>query len=190
MARWRARSRLVRRMRIVLPGAMAAILTLLTAWVAVGALLSRIGEAHGAALIHMTNARFYGRDNAGRAYVLAAAEASRDDRDVRRIELDRPSLTLDTGAQGPSRVSADRGVFREDDRRLALEGDVTLQLASGGVFRTDRAIADTLKGTVAGPSPVSGSGPQGAISADAFDVYDRGARVVFRGDVHSRFKRD
>lgn len=192
MARWRARSALIRRLRMVLPAAMVAILLALAGWVVVGAILSRLSETHrtGQALIHMTNAHFYGRDSGGRPYVLAAVEASRNDNDLKQVTLKLPTLTLDEGGERPTRVSADGGVYREDDRILRLAGHVTLLDADGSVFKTERAVVDTVQGTVAGPAPVAGSGPQGDITANAFDVYDRGARVVFRGEVHSRMKRD
>ncbi len=192
LARWRARSRLIRRLRLALPAAIAAVLLLLTGWVVVGTILARMGEARpaGQALIHMTNAHFFGRDSGGRPYVLGAAEASRDDKDLKLITLKLPTLTLDAGGERPSHISADDGFYREDDRLLRLRGHVALQTADGDIFRTDQAIADTVHGSVEGPSPVFGVGPTGEISAENFSVYDRGARVVFRGEVHSRMKRD
>lgn len=192
MARWRARSALIRRLRVVLPAAAGAILLLLAGWVVVGSILANLGEARrpGQALIHMTNAHFYGRDSGGRPYVLAAVEASRNDNDLKQVALTRPTLTLDDGGPSPSRVTADTGVYREDDRILRLAGHVVLTTGGGDVFHTGRAVVDTMQGTVAGPTPVIGTGPQGSIDANAFDVYDRGARVVFRGEVHSVMKRD
>jgi lipopolysaccharide export system protein LptC len=191
MARWRARSRLIHRLRVILPSVMAAILALLTGWVVLGGLIERLGEGRGGghALIHMTNARFFGRDSAGRPYVLGAAEASRDDKDLNRIALIKPSLVLDPGGERSARVTADRGVYREDDRIVRLEGNVTLRTADG-VFTTARAVVDTIQGVVTGPDPVAGQGPMGSIRAQSFGVYDRGARVVFRGEVHSVMKRD
>jgi lipopolysaccharide export system protein LptC len=192
MARWRARSLLIHRLRIVLPAAMALILGVLAGWVLLGGLVERLGEARltGHALIHMSNARFFGRDSAGKPYVLGAAEASRDDKDLKRVELTKPSLTLDVGAERPSRFSADAGVYREDDRVVRLAGHVALETGDGAVFHTDRAVVDTVKGLVTGPSPVTGHAPVGTMSAQSFTVYGRGARVVFRGEVHSVMKRD
>ena len=61
---------------------------------------------------------------------------------------------------------------------MSLQGDVVVQTAQGDVFRTDKAVIDTVQGSVAGPSPVTGSGPTGEISARTFGVYDRGARFA------------
>jgi lipopolysaccharide export system protein LptC len=192
MARWRARSQLIRRLRVILPAAMATIIALMVGWMVFGAALARLGDAHlgGQALIHMTNAQFFGRDSSGRPYVLGAAEASRNDRDLKLVTLRGPSLTLDSGGEQTNRMTADRGLYREDSRIVSLNGHVVVQTAQGDVFRTDKAVIDTVQGSVAGPSPVAGSGPTGEISAQSFGVYDRGARVVFRGEVHSRLKAD
>lgn len=192
MTRWRARSALIKRLRLALPAAAGAILVLLFGWVAVGAILANLGEARrpGQALIHMTNARFYGRDSDGKPYVLGSVEASRNDNDLKQVALSQPTLTLDDGGPNPTRVSADSGDYREDTRILRLAGHVVMITSTGDVFHTGRAVVDTVQGTVDGPTPVTGSGPQGAIQANAFDVYDRGARVVFRGEVHSVMKRD
>jgi lipopolysaccharide export system protein LptC len=192
MARWRARSQLIRRLRIILPAAMVLIIVLMVGWMAFGAALARLGDSHlgGQALIHMTNAQFFGRDSNGRPYVLGAAEAFRDDRDLKLVTLRGPDLTLDGGGDQANRMTADGGLYREDSRIVSLHGHVVVRTAQGDVFRTDKAVIDTVQGSVAGPSPVTGSGPTGEISAQTFGVYDRGARVVFRGEVHSRLKAD
>ena len=191
MAQWRRRSALILSLRKVLPAVMAAIVVLLTGWVIVKGLLSHIVDVNGAAAsIHMTNARFFGRDGAGRAYVLGANEASRVNGDILKIDLKGPILTFGAGGPSETHISANQGVYREDDHILRLSGHVVLRDPSGNVFNTDQAVIDTVHGTVVGKQNVSGVGPTGAITADTFAVYDQGKRVVFTGDVHSRFKQD
>jgi len=51
-------------------------------------------------------------------------------------------------------------------------------------------VIDTQTGVVEGDQKVEGSGPMGDIQADNYGIYDRGARIIFRGDVHGRIKRD
>jgi lipopolysaccharide export system protein LptC len=188
LRRWRRRSALIGVLRVALPAAMVAIILLLAAWVAFGGMIASLGGQRGAGpgSIHMTNARFLGRDADGRPYVLTALEAARDNLDFQRITLQSPTLTL--GADGPKAVhlTADRGVYREDNRILLLNGHVSLRDSQGDAFLTDQAIVDTLKGAVAGKSPIAGHGPAGAIRADSYAVYDRGQRLVFQGRVHSR----
>ncbi len=191
MDQWRRRSRLILRFRKILPATIAAIVILLTGWVVVKGVLTRIGDVNGGGgAIHMTNARFYGRDGSGRPYVLGANEASRVNGDIQKIDLVGPLLTFGAGGDSESHISANQGVYREDDRILRLSGHVVLRDPSNNVFTTDQAIVDTVHGTVVGKSNVRGMGPTGMITADTFAVYDQGKRVVFTGDVHSRFKQD
>ncbi len=190
MAKWRRRSQLIHRMRIALPVAMGLIVAALAGWVVVNAVLGAVDEVRQAgASIHMTNPRFLGRDEQGRSYVLSAQQATRDDRDLKRIVLDHPLLTFDLDSPKPTRMSALSGVYREDTKILRLAGDVVMQ-TSGEVFKTQQSIIDTKAGSISGTRGVEGSGATGSISAKSYEVLDKGQRVFFRGDVHSRLKRD
>jgi lipopolysaccharide export system protein LptC len=190
MERWRRRSRLIHRFRKILPASIAAILVLLGGWVAIRGLLIQLSDARDAAAsIHMTNAHFFGRDGDGRAYVLSAREAARDDADYQRIRLRDALLALNFDSPAQTLVSADRGIYREDNRLLALSGHIHFRDPSGDDFLTQQAVVDTVNGALVGPGPVKGFGPTGTIQANSFEIFDRGQRVVFRGDVHSRLKR-
>jgi lipopolysaccharide export system protein LptC len=187
MRRWRRRSLIVAAFRSLLPLAILGIAVLFGGWVLFGGLFTN-GGSHGPgpSSIHMTNARFLGRDAQGHAYVLTAIEAARDNVDFNKITLSQPTLAMDSDGQKPTRLSADRGVYREDNRILLLNGHVSVRDSQGDSFVTDQAIVDTVNGAVAGKSPVVGQGPTGSIRADSYAIYDRGRRLVFQGKVHSR----
>jgi lipopolysaccharide export system protein LptC len=187
MRRWRRRSLIVAVFRSLLPVAIVGIALLFGGWVLFGGLFTN-GGARGPApsSIHMTNARFLGRDAQGHAYVLTAIEAARDNVDFNKITLTQPTLAMDSDGQKPTQLSADRGVYREDNRILLLNGHVSVRDSQGDSFVTDQAIVDTVNGAVAGKSPVVGQGPTGSIRADSYAIYDRGRRLVFQGKVHSR----
>ena len=191
MRAWRARSRLIHFLRRALPAAIVAILVLMVGWIVVRGVLIRISDLRSAAsgLIHMSNAHFYGRDGQGRAYVLGANEASRDDFDPQRIWLDAPLLALDAGDPQERHISADHGVYRSDTHILNLTGRVSLRDPAGDNLTTDSAIVDTAHGSIFGQGRVTGYGPMGTITAEGFSVFDQGQRVVFRGEVHSVVKR-
>lgn len=189
MQRWRRRARMIHLFRRALPATIAAILMLLTGWVVIRGVLTRLTDARdGAASIHMTNARFFGRDGDGHPYVLAAGGAARDDADFQRIQLRDAMLSLNADMPVHTQISATRGVYRENDRILRLSGQVTFRDGAGDLFITEQAIVDTINGVITGPSKIRGSGPTGVIAADAFEIFDRGQRMVFRGNVHSRLK--
>lgn len=189
LERWRRRSRLIHFYRRALPATMAAILICLAGWVLARGLLTRLGDVRNAiGTIHMSNARFFGRDQDGRPYVMAAAEAIRYDNDLQRIILRKPAFSFDSGGKSASQVNADWGVYRDDNKLLHIWTHVVMVDSSGDVFHTDQAVVDTVNDTVNGPAHVDGEGPTGSVSADSFAVYDKGGLVVFRGHVHSERK--
>jgi lipopolysaccharide export system protein LptC len=187
MRRWRRRSLIIAAFRRLLPLVILGIALAFGGWVLFGGLFSGgAGRSAAPSSIHMTNARFLGRDAQGHAYVLTAIEAARDNTDFQKITLTRPALSMDSDGQKPTQLSADHGVYREDNRILLLDGHVSVRDSQGDSFVTDQAIVDTVNGAVAGKSPIVGQGPMGSIRADSYAVYDRGRRLVFQGKVHSR----
>jgi lipopolysaccharide export system protein LptC len=188
--RWRRRSRMIHFYRRALPAAIAVILVGLMGWVMLRGFLTRLGDLDAVtSTIHMTNARFYGRDENGRPYVLGANEATRSDKDLQRIALSRLHLLFDSGGENQSsHISADHGVYREDDRILRLRDHVVMRDQTGNTFITDQAVVNTVNNSVVGRDNVKGWGPMGSVEADSYAVYDKGATVVFTGHVHSVIK--
>lgn len=165
----------------------AAIAGLLVLWIGGRSLIVKLTSASGPRNtgVRMVNPRFYGRDASNRAYVLGAAEASRDLSSGKVVTLSSPSVTLDADGTSPTRVQASRGVYHEDLRRLSLEGKVEVNQSGGFRFSTPRAVVDTTNGHVEGDSGVQGDGPLGRIVASSYGVYDRGRRIVMKGDVRA-----
>jgi lipopolysaccharide export system protein LptC len=187
MERFRRRSQAIRFWRRALPVVIILIAAVLVAWIAGRSLFIKATQPKPpqAAGLRMLNPRFYGRDNGNHAFVLGAAEAARDAKTGRAVTLSAPNLTLDSGGTQPTKVQAEQGVYHEDQRQLALSGKVQVQ-SGGYTFKTPNATVDTAKGAVYGASGVQGSGPLGQVTAKSYGVYDRGKRVIMKGDVHAR----
>ena len=187
MERWRRRSQTIRFWRRTLPILIVAIGAVLFAWIAgrslfIKATTPKPPQASG---LRMLNPRFYGRDSGNHAFVLSANEAARDSRTGKSVTLAAPNVTLDSGGSAPTKVQADQGVYKEDQRQLTLSGKVQVQ-SGGYTFSTPNAVVDTSKGAVFGNSGVKGQGPLGRVTASSYGVYDHGRRVIMRGDVHAR----
>ena len=187
MERWRRRSQAIRFWRRALPLVIVLIGGLLVAWIAGRSLFIKATQPKPpqSTGLRMLNPRFYGRDSGNHAFVLGAAEAARDNHAGRGVTLSAPNLTLDAGGPQPTTVQATQGVYHEDQRQLALSGKVQVQ-SGPYVFRTPDATVDTAKGAVYGASGVEGHGPLGRVTAKSYGVYDRGRRVIMKGDVHAR----
>jgi len=183
--RWRRRSRVIRVLRIVLPALIGLILAALAATVAYNSFTAQ--PSHPASTndpIRLVNPRFVGRDERGRPYVLIAASATRDAQDFQKVYLDKPALVLDDQGPDPLRITAAKGVYHEDTRKLEVSGGVRLAGATAA-FDTASSLFDTRTGELVGAGPIHGAGPLGEIQAKSYGVYDKGARMVFKGGVHT-----
>lgn len=185
--RWRRRSRLVRRLRIALPALIALIFVAMTATVAWNSFnTGPVPTKDTNQPIRLTNPRFVGRDDKGRAFVLTAISATRDPQEYQRVHLDHPNLVLDEQGPDPLRVTAHAGIYNENDRLLNVSGGVRLS-SSKGAFDTASSLFDTRTGELVGSGPIQGSGAIGEITAQSYGVYGKGERMVFKGGVHTRF---
>jgi lipopolysaccharide export system protein LptC len=183
----RAHSRLVRVLRFLLPMFMVVMVGTLVALVVAHA-VRRQDAAHrdAATPIEMVNPHFFGRDSQGKAYTLGARQAARDEQSFQRVLLSYPWVTMDTEGPHPSTLTADKGVYHEDTRMLYLKGHVRANNARESRFATDEAVVNTRTGVVTSPAALAGQTSVGDVQSHAFDVFDKGGRVVFKGGVHAR----
>ena len=192
LAGWRRQSRRIRFMRKALPATMGLLLLMMAGWVATRAVLSAINAASGAgAAIHMTNARFHGRDGQGKPFVIASTEAVRDGLDVNKITLTAPKFELASEPGfAPRQMRGDHGVYFDDRKLLYMDGHVTFQDGKGARFTSEHATLKLDEGSVTGNSGVSGDSPLGHIDASSYSVDQHGDHVVFVGNVHGHFVTD
>ena len=186
--RWRRRSRLIRTLRIVLPGTIAVIFMGLVGSVAWSTFNAQPKSARGGdEPIRLVKPRFVGRDDKGRAFVLTAESAVRDRLDYQRVLLKTPSLLLDEGGPDELRINGADGVFHEQNGKLELSGGVKLA-DTKNAFSTAASLFDTKTGEVIGSAPIQGAGGLGEINAKSYGVYDKGERMVFKGGVRARIE--
>ena len=184
--RWRRRSKLIRRLRVVLPATIGGIMLSLLGFVVQTTVLGRdAAPAKADAPIELVNPRFLGKDEKGRAFVITASSAERDENDYQRVLLREPALVLDAEGESPSRVTAKTGVYSEDKRVLNLDGGVKMS-GSNADFNTQSSIFNTATGELEGQGQISGVGSLGEITAKSYGVYDKGERLVFKGGVRGR----
>ncbi len=182
--RWRERSRRVRRLRVAVPAAIAAIVVAVVAWIGIGSLLADLRTVKASeGGLHMTNPRFFGRDAGGRAFSLRATEAVRDARNLDRIALTKPDVTLDHGSEAPVTAHSPTGMYTESRRKLLLTGGVELDDGKGTHLVSPSAEVDTSTGDVDGRGDVSGTSPLGHFQASAYLVRQKGDAVTFFGGV-------
>ncbi|MEZ5891832.1 MAG: LPS export ABC transporter periplasmic protein LptC [Parvularculaceae bacterium] len=191
-----ARSRFVRRMRIALP-VLALVL------VAAFMVTSRNSQTDDAFLddfkdfspkaeeLRMASPRFSGIDDNGRPFEIEAeaAKQRQDGQDI--VELERPrAVQGNKGKDETTKVTAAKGVYRQDANILELNDDVTLEHDIGDdayVFHSPAATISLDDEVVTSDSGVGGEGPDGrSITADSMKAYNGEGRVVLEGNVKMR----
>jgi lipopolysaccharide export system protein LptC len=185
LAKWRRRSRQVRFFRKALPAAIGAIILFGVVWVGVRAIVAAL--AHGGSelgSIHLINPTFYGRNEKGELYIMAASEAVRDGDDPDRITLVNPDLKqYPAGAPAPMTTRALHGVYHQQKKLLDLTGHVVATDGRGYTFQSEFAHVDMIHNSAVGNAHVHSFGPSGSITADAYQVYDKGQHAIFTGHV-------
>ena len=187
LSRWRKRSRQVHFFRKALPAGIVAIMLFGISWVGLRAILSAFARSNRElGSIHLINPRFYGRNEKGELYIMAASEAVRDASDPDRITLVNPDLQqYPAGAPAPMTSRALHGVYHEEHKLLDLAGNVVSTDGRGYTFRSQIAHVDMVHSSAVGNAHVFSDGPSGSISADAYKVYDKGQHAIFTGHVHT-----
>ena len=137
--------------------------------------------------VRMVNPQFSGAGRDGSRYLVTAQSGVRDPKDAARIILDKPNVSVSRAGEAGTHTVSQRGVFREDDQSLSLEGDVRVEQAGGFTFVANNAVIDTATGKVVGGG-VKGQGPTGDVQSGSYSVTDKGDRMVFKGGVRTQLK--
>ena len=181
------RRRGVRVLQVALPVLAGAVTLGLAAQATMRALATRPAPPAEAAPLRLDNPRFSGRLPDGRAFLITAVSAVRDQADAGKLILQAPRLIRGAGTPQTSEMSALTGEYRQDDSTLLLNGDV--RIADGGArIASQRALIDTRTGDLLEGGPVEGDRAEGAIRAGGYSVTDKGDRVVFKGGVRARLE--
>ena len=103
-----------------------------------------------------------------------------------------PVSMINAISEAPSDPYAWCGV--DDALKFPLPSDhpivsVRLDDGTGYRFASEESFVDTRTGDVTGETLMNGEGPSGQVQSQAYSVYDKGDRIVFRGGVRARFER-
>ncbi|MEM9705522.1 MAG: LPS export ABC transporter periplasmic protein LptC [Pseudomonadota bacterium] len=185
-----ARSRLVRRLRVALPGlAVVFVLAFLLTTRSNGvddAFLKDFTLDMAPEELEMANPRFAGVDGEGKPFEILAADATRAADQEEVVSLTSPRAVTNSEDETTT-VVARRGVFQSETKVLDLSEDVVLEHAIGVdnyVLRTSAATVLLDEKQVLTDQGVDGEGPGGnTLKADRMRAYQADGRVVFEGNV-------
>jgi len=185
-ARWERRRALIALLRRALPAAMAVIGLVMVGWITVSALRAPSPPKAESPIIRMVGARFQGRIEDGRSFLIGARQAFRDERAPQRVTLIEPILVIGAETAMPRRLMARQGVYDQQTRLLRLTGEVRIDDGLGNRIASADTTIDTRTGTATGESGIEGDASTGQVSAGSYSVSDKGDRVEFKGGVRTR----
>jgi len=178
-------SRRVALMKVTLPAIGIGLLLLVTIWPRVAPLFDRLRFAaidlKEARELRMINPRYAGTDRSGHPFVVTAAVGrqvpARDD----VVSLDGVKADMQSHSGAKITVTADSAVYQTQTQYLDLFGHVTVVHENGTTIVTPSARLDVANNAAEGHDPVEGHGPSGDLSAQGFQIIDKGDIVVFTG---------
>ncbi len=190
MNAWRQRSATIRVLRWLLPALMGVLILALAGFFTLSSIEEgRQRPKETQTEIKLVGARFMGRMEDGRSFLIGAGEAMRSDTVMQEVVLTDPVLTLGGETGAPSRMTAKRGVYDEKTRILRLSGDVRIDDGGGQRVATNDAIVDTRSGKVSGQEGLAGDGPLGQVSAKSYEVDRDSGKVTMKGRVRARIEK-
>jgi lipopolysaccharide export system protein LptC len=130
---------------------------------------------------NLVKPRFTSADQQDRPFAVTAARAVQPENAPDVVELTEPEAEMRLRDEAWLMLIAQRGRYDRAAQTLDLDGGVEVYHEDGHTIRTQHAVVDVARGDAFGDSPVEASGPNGELSASGFQVYDKGARMMFFG---------
>lgn len=129
----------------------------------------------------MLNPRYQGLDIHNRPFTITADKAVQAGANM----VDLYTLNADITLEHESwlALKAATGKLDMQNKQLDLFTDISMYYEGGYEMRTQEAHVDIQRGSAYGNVPVEGQGPLGTLRANAFEVQDRGNRLIFNGAV-------
>jgi lipopolysaccharide export system protein LptC len=176
-----AYSRLVRRLRIVLPLVAVLTVAIVILWPRIRAEFNHPTQtSKEERQAKMVNGRYVGSDSHGRPYTVTY-ESAQQPPGGGPIEMVNPTaeLTLQNGHWVA--IKAAQGRYDQAAGLIDLSGNVELFHDDGYRFTTEKAHVEFNKNLVWGERAITGRGPRGEVVGRGFRVINNGDAIVITG---------
>ncbi len=188
-----ARSRTVRRLRIILPLIALGLVTIFfftSQDVVDDPLLEDLAlENVTAKEASVTRPTFAGLDRDGQPFEVTADSGTQDPDLDNTVRLTEPKAVMRDG-ETVTHATANNGTFQSDQSLLHLKDNVTLEREISGntyILKAPEATVAVDQETVTSQSGVTGVTDKGRLRADTMEVDNNSGVIVFRGRVLMKF---
>lgn len=176
----------VRVLRWALPLTAGVLLIACIVQVAMSTMSAPTPEVEPAQVSKMLKPHFSGTNPDGRTFTITGREGVRDEKQVGRIIIADPVLTLRTADGATKQATAKSGVYDEPAHRLVLTGDVKMDNGGGSRFSAQEAHIDTRTGVVSGQTGLQIDRDNTQVQSGSYTVEDKGDRLILKGGVSGR----
>lgn len=189
--RLRRRRWTVRVLKIFMPAAALALLSVIALWPEIQGAEERARLSFRRIIqvtpdaVRVVSPRYQGLDESGRAFNVTAATAASEDSGQTVVDLVAPRGDMFLGGGSWVLAEGNTGRYDRPADRLDLRGDVKLWHDNGTLVTTEEARVDVKGGNAEGDRPVQAQGSFGTIAGDGFRLRDRGAVIVFTGNARA-----
>ncbi len=186
-------SKLIRRVRLVLPLIALAIVAVLFTWPNFD---SNTIQSEADAPLHdrrigkneLLRPQFETTDKKRQPFSIYADRAIQGESNENLVILENPlaSMTLNSGSE--ITAEANQGAYEQDTQRLLLQGDVSLRHDLGYILRTDQMHIDIDSEDVWSDLDVFVEGPEGQIEAKGLKLFGQDRKMIFIGPAKMTLK--
>lgn len=191
----RRHSRIVRVLRVTIPGLVVAALAalVLVHYLDPLRMLDKLPSVTGklgvsGSKITMEAPRIAGVTRDGRNYEITAETAVQDITSPDKIDLRNIHATMELPDQNLVQITAASGLYNTKADQIVLRDRVTFASAHGYRGRLREAVVNVKQGTVVSEQPVEMTLPDGTVKANRLEILDSGALVRFDGGVEVTFE--
>ncbi len=178
-------SAVVRSMRLLLPIAALAVIVVIMAWKSDNTPVTAIPREEispqTVSQNELINPKFQSEDNSGQPYSITADKATQNAEDMNTLFLQKPIADMTLNSGDAVSLTATNGEYKQEQKGLSLDGDVTVHHNSGYEIQTEKMNIDVTGQIITSDTPVTGHGPQADISATGLNVNGNSKIVIFNG---------
>ncbi|MCK6418584.1 MAG: LPS export ABC transporter periplasmic protein LptC [Alphaproteobacteria bacterium] len=178
-------SRLIRRLRLLLPLGALAIGVVVLSWQLIE---DRQIEAISADIPlpalgrnELISPRFESRDEKGQPFTITASRALQDSGRTDLVLLQHPQGEIILQAGDVLRIRSDKGAFSQNTQRLVLNDHVVLSTDQNYTLNSASFHVDMAEGVAWSDDKVNGQGPAGTIDAAGLKAWSAQEHLIFKG---------
>ena len=137
--------------------------------------------------VTVSQSRFTGFDREQQPFTVTARNASQDEDDKNRVQLEEVEAQLKRKTGANVAIRSQNAQYDAQSKTIELEGKVTIVSEDGFVAKMEKAHVNIGEHRLRTDVPVEVVSPTGVIRSNGMEIVDDGARILFFNRVKATF---